>query len=327
MDDTLDMPLAHQPVVDPEEQLATRAAWLYFVAGNTQAQIGKALGMTRIRVNRLLAHARKTGLVQVTVSGRWAEAVALEDRLKKEFGLKDAVIVPAPVDSKQLRLVIGAAAGHYLSQQLRDGMSVGVGWGQTLRLSLGSVPHKTYKRLSVVSLIGGLTRSSVVNPHETASHLADIVAGQCYYFAGPAFTDSAATRTILMNQPLLREVFDRGSKVDLAFLSVGEASKASTMARIGLITEQEVKELQAAGAVGDLCSHWLNDKGQLVDHNLNARAVALPPDHLRHVPRVVLVSGGPNKVAMIHGVLRSKYANILVTDEKTARDVLNYRVS
>ena len=30
--------------VDPEEQLATRAAWLYFVAGLTQAQIGKKLG-------------------------------------------------------------------------------------------------------------------------------------------------------------------------------------------------------------------------------------------------------------------------------------------
>ena len=30
-----------------EEQLATRAAWLYFVAGLTQAQIGKTLGLNR----------------------------------------------------------------------------------------------------------------------------------------------------------------------------------------------------------------------------------------------------------------------------------------
>jgi DNA-binding transcriptional regulator LsrR (DeoR family) len=325
MTDVWDLPLTQQAVVDPEEQLATRAAWLYFVAGNTQAQIGKALGLTRIRVNRLLAHARKQGLVQVTVSGRLAESVMLEDRLKREFGLKDAVVVPSTSDQHQLRMVIGAAAGHYLSQQLRDGMSVGVGWGQTLRLSLGSVPHKSYKRLSVVSLIGGLTRSSAVNPHETASHLADIVGGQCYYFAGPAFTDSAATQTVLMNQPLLRDVFERGSKVDLAFLSVGEASKSSTMARIGLITPEEVAGLQAVGAVGDLCSHWLNDRGELVKHDLNERAVALPPEFLRKVPRVVLVSGGKNKVAMIHGVLRAKYANILVTDEQAARDVLNYK--
>jgi DNA-binding transcriptional regulator LsrR (DeoR family) len=324
MTEAWDMTLSHSPVIDPEEQLATRAAWLYFVAGNTQAQIGKALGLTRIRVNRLLAHARRQGLVQVTISGKLSESIALEDRLKSEFGLKDAVVVPATTDSGQLRMVIAAAAGHYLAQQLCDGLSVGVGWGQTLRLSLGSVPHKQFKRLSIVSLIGGLTRSSAVNPHETASHLADIVGGQCYYFAGPAFTDSASTQTVLMNQPLLRDVFERGSKVDLAFLSVGEVSKTCTMARIGLITQDEVASLQKAGAVGDLCSHWLNDQGVLVNHGLNDRAVALPPERLRKVSRVVLVSGGQSKVPMIHGVLRAKYANILVTDETTARDVLNY---
>ena len=114
------------------------------------------------------------------------------------------------------------------------------------------MPHKTYKRLSVVSLIGGLTHSSAVNPHETASHLADIVGGQCYYFAGPAFTDTAETRTMLMNQPMLRDVFERGRMVDLAFLSVGEMSKQSTMARLGLITQDEVQSLIAAGALGEI---------------------------------------------------------------------------
>jgi DNA-binding transcriptional regulator LsrR (DeoR family) len=204
-------------------------------------------------------------------------------------------------------------------------MSVGVGWGQTLRHSLAYVPHQNYKRLSVVSLIGGLTHSSAVNPHETASHLADIVGGQCYYFAGPAFTDTEATREILMNQPMLRDVFERGRQVDLAFLSVGELGKHSTMAKLGLITAEEVLTLQNAGAVGDLCSHWLDAKGQFVEHPLNRRAVALPPEHLKKVPRVVLVSGGKHKVVMMHGVLSAKLANIIVTDEITARTLLDLK--
>jgi hypothetical protein len=53
-----DVDLGLDVPVDVEEQLATRAAWLYFVAENTQAQIGKKLGLTRVRVNRLLAYAR-----------------------------------------------------------------------------------------------------------------------------------------------------------------------------------------------------------------------------------------------------------------------------
>jgi DNA-binding transcriptional regulator LsrR (DeoR family) len=310
------------PIVNPEEQLATRAAWLYFVAGNTQAQIGKKLGLTRVRVNRLLAHAKHSGLVQITVTGRLASAIRLEEALKQRFGLKDAVVVPAAQEGEKLRNVIAAAAGHYLGQQLRDGMSVGVGWGQTLRHSLSHVPHKTYKKLSIVSLIGGLTHSSAVNPHETASHLADIVGGQCYYFAGPAFTDTPETRNALMNQPMLRDVYERGLRVDLAYLSVGEMSRSSTMSRLGLIAQHEVEELRQAGALGDLCSHWLNDRGELVDHPLNARAVALSPDHLRNVPHVVLVSGGRTKVHMIHGVLSARLANCIITDEATARGIL-----
>ncbi len=49
--------------------------------------------------------------------------------------------------------------------------------------------------LSVVSLLGGLTRSSAMNPHETASHLADLLDAQCYLIAAPALTDSAARAT------------------------------------------------------------------------------------------------------------------------------------
>lgn len=321
-----DVDLGVDVAVDVEEQLATRAAWLYFVAENTQAQIGKKLGLTRVRVNRLLAHARQCGLVQVTITGRMASSIKLEDALKQRFDVLDAVVVPSSSESDRQRAVIAAAAGNYLTQQLRDGISIGVGWGQTLRHSLRYVPHQNYKGLSVVSLIGGLTHSSAVNPHETASHLADIVGGQCYYFAGPAFTDTEATREILMNQPMLRDVYERGRKVDLAFVSVGELGKNSTMAKLGLITVQEVASLQSAGAVGDLCSHWLDACGQVVEHPLNRRCVALPPAQLRDVPRVVLVSGGKSKVAMMHGVLSNKLANIVVTDELTAKALLDFKL-
>ena len=320
--------LEHNPdfapasAVDLEEQLATRAAWLYFLGNSTQAQIAKKLGLTRQRVNRLLSHAREQGLVQINITGKLAACVALEHELVPAYGLKDVVVVPSPADAAQLRPVIAAAAGLYLAQHLHDGMSVGVGWGRTLRLSLASVPRKTYRNLSVVSLIGGLTQSSAVNPHETASHLADIIGAACYYFAGPAYTDSAASLDVLMKQPMLKDVMQRGQKVDLAFLSVGDITAASTMVALNLISKDEQSGLRAAGAEGDVCSHWINAEGQLVDHPLNTRAVGLKPEDLRRIPECILVSGGKAKVAVIHGALRANLANRLVTDEQTARQLL-----
>ncbi len=308
--------------VNPEEQMATRAAWLYFVAGLTQAQIGKKLGLNRTRVNRLLAQARDQGLVQINITGRLSECVALEEQLKKQYGLDDATVVPTPPDQALIPQVIATAAGAALAERLKDGMSVGVGWGRTLRLSIQSVPRRSLKRLSVVSLLGGLTRGSAMNPHETASHLADLVGAQCYYVAAPALTDTESTRDLLIAQPMLREIFERGEKVDLAFLSVGELSHACTMTRVGLVSRDEVDSLVEAGAVGDICAHWVDDEGRLVDHPLNSRVVALSPGKLRGIPCVVIASGGKSKTAALRGVLKGGMCDVLITDEQTASAIL-----
>ena len=307
---------------DPEEQLATRAAWLYFVGGNTQAEIGKKLGLNRIRINRLLALAREQGLVQIKVTGKLAACIELEERLKKKYGLEHAIVVPTPLHSNELSQAIGNAAGHHLGAQLKDNMSVGVGWGRTLRYSLRSVPRRSYNNLSVISLMGGLTQSSLVNPHETASHLADIVGAQCYNVAAPALTDSEATRDILLQQSMVRAVFERAAKVDLALLSVGELKSPNTMIEVGLISKTEAVSLMKAGAVGDICGHWIDNKGEIVDHPINRRAVALPLDRLKKISNIVLASGGRNKIPVLRGALQAGFVNVLVTDEQTARSVL-----
>jgi DNA-binding transcriptional regulator LsrR (DeoR family) len=310
---------------DPEEQLATRAAWLYFVAGNTQAEIGKKLGLSRIRINRLLALAREQGLVQISITGRLADCVSLEEQLKERFALSHAVVVPTPLNQSQTPFVIGNAAGQYLGSQLKDGLSIGVGWGRTLRYSLRSVPRGTYKKITVVSLMGGLTQASLVNPHETASHLADIIGAQCYYIAAPALTDSEATRDIFLQQSMVREVVERGAKVDLALVSVGDLTPSNTMSRVGLISADDAASLVKAGAVGDICVHWINAEGKVISHPMNKRVVALSPERLKDVPRVIVASGGRNKVPALFGALNAGFVNVVVTDETTARDILKLR--
>jgi DNA-binding transcriptional regulator LsrR (DeoR family) len=176
--------------------------------------------------------------------------------------------------------------------------------------------------LSVVSLLGGLTRSSAMNPHETASHLADLLDAQCYLIAAPALTDSAATRDGLMGQAMLKEVFDKGAKVDVAFLSVGELTASNTMLSVGLISADDVRSLEKAGAVGNICVYWIDDLGRIVDHPLNARVMAIRPERLTSIPCVILASGGLSKIPSIHGALHAGMVDVVVTDEETAAGVL-----
>ena len=308
--------------VDRDEQLATRAAWFYFVAGLTQAQIGKKLGINRIRVNRLLAQAREQGMVQIRITGRLADCIELENRIKERFGLEQAIIVPTPPDQALVRHVIGAAAGNALAERLKDGMSVGVGWGATLHMSLKALGGQPCQRLSVVSLLGGMTHSRAVNPSAVARRIADAFGADCYQLTAPVMVANESVRAALWSEPGLRELLERARRVDLALVSVGDVSEEATLFRQGLLPRPALASLQAAGAVGDVLCHFIDAEGKVVDHPVNRRVVAVDLDDLRRVPRIVVAAGGRRKVAAIRAALKGTGAGVLITDEGAARGLL-----
>jgi len=65
------------------DELSTRVAWLYYMENMTQAGIADRLSLTRANVNRILADARESGLVRITVNSNFADCAALEQRLKE----------------------------------------------------------------------------------------------------------------------------------------------------------------------------------------------------------------------------------------------------
>jgi DNA-binding transcriptional regulator LsrR (DeoR family) len=303
-------------------QLATRAAWYYYVENMTQADIAKRLGINRVRVNRLLAQCLEDGIVQIRINTPLAACVALEERLRRRFGLAEAVVVPAPADELYIRQALAMAAGTLISDRIGQVGSIGIGWGRTLRMSLQFMQRRAQPGLKVVSLIGGLTRASVMNTYDTAAHMADLFGAVCFYIAGPAFTDSEATRDLFLAQPMLQDVVAEAKAVDLAVVSVGALGHNTTMQQLGLVSDAEIVSLRQAGAVGDLLAHWIDRDGKVVDHPINRRVLAIGPEDLRNVPSVVLVSGGLDKVEVIRAALRGGYVNMLVVDESTAAAVL-----
>lgn len=307
---------------DRDQQIATRAAWLYYVEGLTQDQIARRLGLNRIRVNRILAQARESGIVQIRINGRLTDCVALEARLVDRFGLTRALVVPTPENPDLIPQAIAVEAGYALSESIRPGISVGIGWGRTLRLSLRSVESRAIPGLSIVSLLGGLTRGSVLNAYETAFHLADLFGADCYYIAAPVFADTGETRDLLMRQDLVLNAIDRARNADVALVSVGSLSDEATMVRLGLITLDDARELRDAGAVGDLCGTWIGRDGTSVDHPLNQRVLGISPQDLGGIDTVILASGGPDKTDVLHGALGLGVVDVLVTDANSAEKLL-----
>lgn len=307
--------------VSSDEQLQVRIAWHYYVEGLTQKEIAEKLDVNRVRVNRLLSASRANGLVQVQINSRLASAVALEQRLIEKFELREAIVVPSSDDPDLIQESIGFATGNWISDNIAQIKSIGIGWGRTLRLSLRSTRGGSMPDLSVVSLLGSLTRGDGTNTFEIAYRFADIFDAQRHYLAAPVFASSRALRDSILAEDELRLVIDRARNVDTALLSVGDLSLKSLMVRLTPVKDH-IRDLQRAGAVGDILGHFLDRDGQVVDHPLNQRVIGLEFADLSRINRVVLASGGLHKLDILRAVLQRRLVHVLIIDETTARHLI-----
>jgi DNA-binding transcriptional regulator LsrR (DeoR family) len=310
--------------MERDEELMTRVAWAYYNEELTQAEIASRLGLTRARVNRMLQGCRESGMVQILINSETAGCVALERKLEQRYGLVKAVVVPTPARENKLYAAIGMAAGMHVSDALRDGQSLGLGWGRTLRSAARGIRQRPAGEVSIISLFGGLPHSATTNPYDVASVFArKLNAAKCYFIAAPMYVSSQEVREVLMSQAMFDEVFERAARVDMALIGAGDLTTRSTNVVLGALTRGEWRSLLEVGAVGEIFGYFLDAQGALVDHPLNKRFMGGDFERLRQVPCKVVASGGVHKVRVLQAVLAGGHADVLITDELAAEAVLD----
>ena len=62
----------------------------------TQADIGKAMGVSRATVNAYISDARDRGVVSVRIDPAWLSAIELSEEITTRFGLQGTLVVPTP---------------------------------------------------------------------------------------------------------------------------------------------------------------------------------------------------------------------------------------
>lgn len=308
---------------DLNNDLRTRAAWLYYKEGLTQDQVAQELGLARTRVLRMLAAARLDGTVQIRVISKNSHCIALERELEQKFKLERAIIVPMPQKPEIVPEIIGSVLGEYLTDLLSENMTIGLGWGKTLSSCLPSIPQQQDAGLSVVSLLGGLTKVSKFNPSEFAWRLGDRLSAESYLIAAPVFAPDERTREALLSHPGIREVFRRSENLDVAIVSVGDLSPTSTFVSYGLLDKEEMVSLQRAGAIGDVLCRFIDADGKIVDHEVNRRVVAVDPQAIRASRKIVLASGGWHKLAIFKAAMKLLSPQVIITDEQVGERLLD----
>lgn len=295
--------------------LATKAAWYYYMEDNTQAQIAEVMGVSRAKVIRLLEEARAQGIVQFSFRKNDSQRVSAEQLLIDRFGLKDAFVIPTPLDSSAINQSIAQGAAHYVSDHLREDGYLNIGYGDTVSRMLGFLAKNREESLNVVSLTGGVSYYlPSVGTTAYSMHL--------FLTPSPLVVSSRQVRDALLDEKSLQDVSTMTEYADMSVVGIGAAVEGATVLRNGILNEGELAVLKMQGAVGDVLNHFMDKDGTLIKTEIEDRVISTDLDKLRQLKNVVGVAGGKDKVTAIKAVLNGGYLNVLITDSDTAAELL-----
>ena len=307
-----------------QQDLAIYVAWLSYVGGHTQADIAQRLSLSRAKVHRLIGEAHDAGFVHVFIDRSPQALVDQEDRLIARYGLTQCTLVPdvtGPGTGTDNTVAIGSAAARYVHKRLANGevRALGVSWGRSLAEMTRQLPRESYPDLSIVSLMGSLTQRAAINPFDVVYRLAEITGGQGFFLPVPFIADTVADRGVLLAQRSVVDALARARAVDLCVVGIAAMKDDQPIFRSerGLLAEGARDELMASGCVAEVVGHFLDTRGQLVDHPINRRTIGLSFAELAR-QNVLAAVAGAHKATAIHAVLQSGLVDRLIIDAPAA---------
>lgn len=313
--------------MDKRDELVYIAARRHYVDGATMETIGNELGVSRPTVSRLLARARDTGLVRITLAEPPQADSPTAKELSEHFDIRVHIAsVPDSATSKARLREVAKLGAELLTSLVEDESSVGVAWGVTAAQVARELQPVHRSGVRIVQMNGAVHAresglpyvGSLLRAYAQAFGDAAIIP-----FPVPAFFDHASTRSAMWRERSIQVVRDEIRSLDVAIFGVGHPNGRipSHVYTAGYIDLEELADALRHGVVGDVCTVLLRADGSYDRIPLNARATGPTPEEMTSIRRRIAVVGDPSRTVALLAALRSGAITDLVCDQITARNV------
>lgn len=309
-----------------ENRLLSKVSSMYYEQKYNQQEIANRLHLSRPKVSRLLKQAREVGIVQISVVAPNNSFVELENALEDIYHLKEALIVDSEekISDKIIKKQIGSAAADYLHRTISEGETIGVTWGTTLQAMVDAMPSKQVDNTHVVQALGG------VGPPEAKAHATDIsrrlsqlLKSKLTLLPAPGIVDSKEAKQVLLSDRKVKGALDLFSTIDTLYVGIGALKTNPVLDRDQKELPPELYEtITHSNAVGDIALRFFDKNGEEINSPLKDLVIGISIEELKQIETVVGIAGGSQKVDVIHGALKNKLIDVLITDQQTARELV-----
>lgn len=311
---------------DNQRELLARVAMMYYEREQTQNEIAAALGLSRVKVHRLLNQARAQGVVEIKINWPIERDSGLEEALCQRFGLVEAIVLRTTTHNNNPILQrVGRLCASYLERVLSNGMTIALCLGSSTYEVINAISPHFHARVRVAQATGSMPFAVRDFDSATVAHqFARKLGGEVLYLSSPLIADSVEAAEVLRTQSEIRRTLDAAGRADLALLGIGNLDPATSgFVRAGFLTPEVLAALQADGAVGDMAGQIFTLPGERHACQFNRRVIGISFEDLRHIPITVAVACGVSKALAIVGALHTGTINVLGTDDETAREVVS----
>jgi DNA-binding transcriptional regulator LsrR (DeoR family) len=303
---------------------AARAGWLYFIAGHTQDEIAKMLQVSRASAQRLVSLCLAERLITFRLEHPIAACMELASRLKERFHLVHCEVVPADPAAPLSTAGIAERCANILETTLRSEtpVIVALGTGRAVRAAVERVSPIERPNHQIVSLVGNISADGSASFFDTVGRLADRTGARHYPMPLPFLMSSEDERNRMVRIDPIAKVKAVAAKADLRLIGIGQMDQKAQVHVDGFVTREELFEMMRLGAVGEITGWAYDAKGKLIKGGTNRRLTSIPPQAPADTTTIAAAIGQA-KVPAIKAALAGRLINGLITDEATARAVLN----
>jgi deoxyribonucleoside regulator len=305
--------------------LLARIAALYYDEEKSQDAIGKELGLSRVKVYRLLKEAKEAGVVQVLIHWPIERNAELEQDLQQRFGLKDALVLNqngnTPADALR---EVGRLGAQYLERVLRDGCTLAICLGRSTYEVVNAIRPRTQSHIRVAQAVGSIPFSMQAFDSATIGRqLAQKLGGEVLYLSSPMMADTPKSAEVIRKQPHVHATLQAARNADVALVGIGSLDpKKSRLVEAGFLSSDDLRALSKQDAVGDMAGQIFSADGRTHPSPHNKRIIGISLAELAKIPTSMAVAAGSDKAQAILGALRTRAFNVLCTDALTAQAIL-----
>lgn len=301
--------------------LMGRVARMYYELGLTHQEIADTLGLSRVRVTRLLAEARESGMVEIIVHVEESLFAAEEQALLSRFGLRQAWIAPSIDDPAKAARAMATVGVEALASVIEKDTTVAMGLSTAVAAVVEAFPTRSLgaRFVPLTGSSSGLANGA--SPHELTLALARRTGGAAFHLPAPLVAASAQAAESAYADPGVRDVLARAAQATTVIAGIGSTQDTRGLL-FGSLSEEERAALLEAGAIGDIGGRFFDATGAPVRGALDHRVVGLDLDQLRAIPHRLAIAAGPAKLDALRVALSSGLVTMLVTDSTTAAGLL-----